>query len=100
MEPLKRYDIQAVDWTECVGLEIAQCDTGEWMKADEVIARIDELVEALINEQRRTWQADVYDAYLNACAARIAELETKLSSVTADRDGLERELLALDGNAT
>lgn len=37
---MKRYDIQAVDNTESVGLEIAEYELGEWCKADEVIAEL------------------------------------------------------------
>lgn len=58
---MKRYDIQAVDNTESVGLEIAEYELGEWCKAEDAITE------------------------LAAKDARIAELEGRLTATTNER---------------
>lgn len=75
---MKRYDVQAVDWTESVGLEIAEYELGEWCKADEVIAEQQEMA-----------------AELAVAQLRIAELEAKNASLEGRNKQQELTIISL-----
>lgn len=75
---MKRYDIEAVDWTESVGLEIAEYELGEWCKADDAIAGMENIA-----------------AELAVAQLRIAELEAENKSLKGKNKQQELSIFSL-----